>query len=70
MVANGPYDEALLNRYAAVNFQNKVCFHREFDKQLPTGIYVPSDDPNMGNLYSQYQRFVGYFDFADWMLRK
>jgi len=48
MVANGPYDEALLNRYAAVNFQNKVCFHREFDKQLPAGIYVPSDDPNMG----------------------
>lgn len=70
MVANGPYDEALLERYAGEGCSRKVCFHREREKQLPTGVYIPSKESNMGNLYSQYQRFVGYFDFADWMLRK
>ena len=70
MVANGPYDETLLRRYASKNAQDKVFFHQERERQLPSGVYIPSDAPNMGNLYSQYQRFVGYFDFADWMLKK
>jgi uncharacterized protein (DUF1919 family) len=70
MIANGPYDDAMLERYACEYARNKVFFHRERSRQLPTGVYIPSDAPNMGNLYSQYQRFVGYFDFSDWMLKK
>ncbi|MDG1302368.1 MAG: DUF1919 domain-containing protein [Opitutae bacterium] len=70
MVANGPYDEAMLAKFVGADARNKVCFHREGSRSLPAGAYVPSEDPNMGNLYSQYQRFVGYFDFADWMLGK
>lgn len=70
MVSNGPYDETLLRRYTSKNAQDKVFFHQERKRQLPSGVYIPSDMPNMGNLYSQYQRFVGHFDFADWMLGK
>jgi uncharacterized protein (DUF1919 family) len=68
MVANGPYNEAMLTNFAGPNPNNKVCFHRQQGNQLPTGIYIPSENPEMGNLYSQYQRFVGYFNFADWIL--
>ena len=68
MVANGPYDDAMLVQFAGTDAENKVCFSRDNELQLPTAVYVPSEDPDMGNLYSQYQRFVGYFDFADWML--
>ena len=68
MVANGPYDEALLKQYASEYGQHKVFFHREQGRHLSAGFYIPSDAQNMGNLYSQYQRFVGYFDFADWIL--
>jgi uncharacterized protein (DUF1919 family) len=68
MVANGPYDEAMLKQYAGSNPTNKVCFLREKDLKLPTAVYIPSKEPEMGNLYSQYQRFVGWFDFADWIL--
>lgn len=70
MVANGPYDDAMLREFAGAKSENKVCFHCDEKSQLPTGVYIPSEAPDMGNLYSKYQRFVGYFDFADWMLGK
>ncbi|WP_280178263.1 MULTISPECIES: DUF1919 domain-containing protein [unclassified Lentimonas] len=70
MVANGAYDEAMLTQFAGTNASNKVCFHREQGAKLPTGVYIPSEDPEMGNLYSQYQRFVGWFDFSDWILNR
>jgi uncharacterized protein (DUF1919 family) len=63
-VANGLYDEAMLTKFAGSDASNKVCFHRQKDVQLPTGVYIPSEDPEMGNLYSQYQRFVGHFNFT------
>jgi hypothetical protein len=47
---------------------NKVCFHRKEKLKMPACIYIPSKIEDMGNLYSQYQRFVGRFDFAKWIL--
>jgi uncharacterized protein (DUF1919 family) len=68
LIANGPCDEQVMTRFIGENPGNKVCFHRQADLSKPHCVYIPSKIEDMGNLYSQYQRFVGRFDFADWIL--
>jgi hypothetical protein len=37
---------------------------------MPACVYIPSEVEDMENLYSLHQRFVGRFDFSDWILKK
>jgi uncharacterized protein (DUF1919 family) len=69
LVANGPCDEGVMTQFTGNHPINKVCFHRKEKLKMPACIYIPSEIEDMGNLYSQYQRFVGRFDFADWVLK-
>ena len=68
MIANGPCDEPVMTQFTGANPSNKVCFHRRAELKMPACVYIPSEIEDMGNLYSQYQRFVGRFDFADWIM--
>jgi uncharacterized protein (DUF1919 family) len=68
LVVNDFCDEQIIARFTGDSPDNKVCFHSQESLDVPIGVYVPSKDPDIGNLYSQYQRFVGCFDFADWIL--
>ena len=68
LVANGPCDESVMDQFLGVAHDKKVCFHRKQELKKPSCVYIPSIEPEMGNLYSQYQRLVGRFDFANWIL--
>jgi uncharacterized protein (DUF1919 family) len=68
LIANGPCDENVMALFAGEDPSNKVCFHRKKNLNMPACVYIPSEVEDMGNLYSQYQRFVGRFDFADWII--
>jgi uncharacterized protein (DUF1919 family) len=68
LIANGPCDEALMERFVGDDPEHRVCFHRNERISRPGCVYIPSEIEDMGNLYSQYHRFVGRFDFADWIL--
>lgn len=70
LIANGPCDEKVMAQFAGENPSNKVCFHRQKNLKMPACVYIPSEVEDMGNLYSQYQRFVGRFDFSDWIMGK
>ena len=69
LIANGPCDDAMMRDFVKDRSLPKVCFHRREDFKLPGCVYIPSATERMGNLYSQYQRFVGRFDFADWIIK-
>ncbi len=66
----GNIDEPeIIATYTQSNTQNKVCFHIQKELEFPTGVYIPPKKNHIGNLYSQYHRLVGHFDFAQWILR-
>jgi len=67
MIANGPCDEDRMVEFIQNEPQNKVCFHKQKYFKASGCVYIPSEIEDMGNLYSQYHRFVGRFDFADWI---
>ena len=68
LIANGPCDEHVMTQFIGDHPSNKVCFHRQADLKKPRCVYIPSEIEDMGNLYSQYQRFVDRFDFAEWIM--
>ena len=68
LITNGPCDEKVIAQFTGKAPSKKVCFHRQKNLKMPACVYIPSKIEDMGNLYSQYQRFVGRFDFADWIM--
>lgn len=68
MIANGACEDDMIERFFGEGLQNKIYFHRRKELERPGCVYIPSKEDDMGNLYAQYQRFVGRFDFADWIL--
>jgi uncharacterized protein (DUF1919 family) len=70
LIANGPCDETVMAQFIGQDSSKKVCFHRQKNLETPGCIYIPSKKEHMGNLYSQYQRFVGRFDFAEWIMNR
>ena len=70
LVANGPCDESMMRGYVADLPQQRDCFHRCEGFSAPSCVYIPSETERMGNLYSQYHKFVGRFDFASWIIVK
>jgi len=70
MVTNGPYNNSTLSQLLGNRPKNKVVFHRDQNLDQPSCVYIPSQAKDMGNLYSQYQRFVGRFSFSDWICKK
>lgn len=69
LVIGNSYDPTAIATYTKSNTHNKVCFHNQKELAFPTGVYIPSKNHHMGNLYSQYHRLVGHFNFAEWILR-
>ncbi|MDB2357676.1 DUF1919 domain-containing protein [Opitutales bacterium] len=63
-------DQEIILQYTASEPQRKVCFHRQEELKMPSCIYIPSNNGHIGNFYSQYQRFVGRFDFAEWIINR
>jgi uncharacterized protein (DUF1919 family) len=61
-------DQEIISRYTESAPQRKVCFHRQEELNMHSCIYIPSNKKHIGNLYAQYHRFVGRFDFAEWIL--
>lgn len=68
MVADQTTSPDTITRFLQKAATPRVCFHNNSKINLPDSIYIPPVDGIMGNLYSKYERFVGHFDFADWIL--
>lgn len=68
LAINGACDTAIISQYTELEPHNKVCFHHQKELEMCSCIYIPSNHEHIGNLYSQYHRFVGRFDFTDWIL--
>jgi uncharacterized protein (DUF1919 family) len=69
LAINGACDQGVISQYTESESQKKICFHHQEGLEMPCCIYIPSNNEHIGNLYSQYHRFVGRFDFADWIMR-
>ena len=67
LVIDEPGDNDVIPQYIASPPANKVCFQMDKELTKPACVYIPSQKPTMGNLYSQFHRFVGHFDFAEWI---
>lgn len=62
-------DQEIISQFTESAPQRKVCFHRQEELKMRSCIYIPSNKKSF-NLYSQYHKLVGHFDFADWILGK
>ena len=69
LIANGYCDNRVISQFTEKNPSRKVCFHRDKKLNMLGCCYIPSELEDMGNLYSNYQRFVGRFDFGHWILQ-
>jgi uncharacterized protein (DUF1919 family) len=69
LVISSIHEPEIIATYTQSKTQNKVCFHSQKELEFPTGVYIPPKKGRIGNLYSQYHRLVGHFDFADWITR-
>jgi uncharacterized protein (DUF1919 family) len=68
LVVDGNCDREIISQYLGEDSHNKVCFHPDEKLTMPACVYIPSKRVAMGNLYAQYHRLAGRFDFVKWIL--
>ena len=69
MVADETAEPKIIIKYLKQVKAPRVCLHNKRNLRLPGSFYIPPVNGKMGNLYSKYERLVGYFNFANWILK-